>query len=73
MEVTIVRPGSVIAKKRPVPDFFLAIAMAIRVEELAAYMVNEAVAGQTGTRTVENDIARNEGRALLKAFAEKGA
>lgn len=71
MDVTIVRPGGVIGKQRTVPGFLVAIARAIKVEELAAFMVNEAVAGKAGTRTVENDVVRNDGRAVLKA--EKGA
>lgn len=67
MDVTIVRPGGVIAKKRAVPNILMRITMSIKVEELAAFMVNEAVAGKACTRTLENEVLRNEGRALLKA------
>lgn len=67
MKVTIVRPGGVLAKGTLVPDILVGVSMSIKIEELAAFMVNEAVAAEPGTRTVENDVLRSKGKACMKA------
>jgi hypothetical protein len=66
LEVTIVRPGGVLAKGSQVPDILVTASLSIKVEELAAAMINEVVSGLRGTRTLENSALRNEGRRLLK-------
>jgi hypothetical protein len=66
LEVTIVRPGGVLPKKTLIPKFMVAPTLSIMVNDLAAVMVNEAVAGARGTRTLECDELRNRARGLLK-------
>lgn len=66
LEVTIVRPGGVLAKGSQVPDVLVTASLSIKVEELAAAMINEVVSEVKGTRTLENNALRNEGRKLLK-------
>jgi len=66
LEVTIVRPGGVLAKGSQVPDIMVTATLSIRVEELAAAMINEVVSGVKNTRTLENNSLRNEGRKLVK-------
>lgn len=61
------RPGGVLAKNTLVPKFLVGPSLSIKVDELAAVMVDEAVAGAEGTRTLECDVLRNRGRELLKA------
>ncbi len=41
------------------------VTKSIKVDELAAAMIDEAVGGVKGTRTLECDALRNRGRELL--------
>jgi hypothetical protein len=65
-EVSIMRPGGVLAKNTLVPNFMMAPTLSIKVDELATAMVDEAVAGAPGTRTLECDALRSRGRELMK-------
>jgi hypothetical protein len=65
-EVSILRPGGVLVKDTLIPKFLVAPTLSIKVDELAAAMIDEAVAGAPGTRTLECDTLRNRGRELLK-------
>lgn len=65
-EVTVVRPGGVLAKGNSMLDFMVNIAMSVRIEELTAVMVDEIVGGVEGTRTLENVDLRKKGKELLK-------
>ena len=67
-EVTIVRPGGVLAKDTLIPKVMVAPTLSIKVDELAAVMVDEAIAGVNGTRTMECDALRDQGRELLKGL-----
>lgn len=66
LEVTIVKPGGVLPKKTSIPKFMVAPTLSIMVDDLAAVMVDEAVAGAKGTRTLECDALRNRAREILK-------
>jgi hypothetical protein len=66
LEVPIVRPGGVLAKGTAVPDLLVSATMSIKVDALAAAMIDEAVTNEKGTRTFECAVLRNRGRALLK-------
>jgi hypothetical protein len=65
LEVSIVRPGGVLAKGSSIPSPLVTATMYIEAEELAATMIDETVENVKGTRTLENDILRNKGRQLL--------
>jgi hypothetical protein len=60
------RPGGVVPKNTLMPKFMVASTSSIKLDELAAVMIDEAVAGAEGTRTLECDVLRNRGRELLK-------
>jgi hypothetical protein len=66
LEVSIIRPGGVLAKATAVPDLLVGATMSIKVDELASAMIDEAVTNEKGTRTFECAALRNRGRALLK-------
>lgn len=66
--MTIVRPGGVLAKDTLIPKVMVAPTLSIKVDELAAVMVNEAIARVNGTRTMECDALRDQGRELLKGL-----
>jgi hypothetical protein len=66
LEVSIIRPGGVLAKATAVPDLLVGATMSIKVDELASAMIDEAVINEKGTRTLECAALRNRGRALLK-------
>ncbi len=66
LEVTITRPGGVVAKDTLMPRLMVTATSSIKLDELAAVLINEAVAGAKGTRTMECDELRNKGRALLE-------
>lgn len=66
LEVTIVKPGGVLPKKTSIPKFMVAPTLSIMVDDLAAVMVDDAVAGAKGTRTLECDALRNRAREILK-------
>jgi hypothetical protein len=66
LEVTIMRPGGVLPKNTLMPKFMVSSTSSIKINELAAVMIDEAVAGADGTRTMECDALRNRGRELLK-------
>jgi len=65
LEVTITRPGGVVAKDTLMPNLMVTASSSIKLNELAAVLVDEAVAGAKGTRTMECDALRNKGRELL--------
>jgi hypothetical protein len=48
------------------PNFMVASTSSIKIDELAAVLIDEAVAGANGTSTLECDVLRNRGRELLK-------
>ena len=66
LEVTIARPGGVVAKNTLMPNLMVTASSSIKLDELAAVLVDEAVAGTKGTRTMECDALRNKGRELLQ-------
>ena len=66
LEVSIMRPGGVLEKGTMVPNVLVGVTKSIKVDELAAAMIDEAVGEVDGTRTLECDALRNRGRALLK-------
>jgi hypothetical protein len=66
LEVSIIRPGGVLAKATAVPGLLVGATMSIKVDELASAMIDEAVTNEKGTRTFECAALRNRGRALLK-------
>lgn len=66
LEVTIMRPGGVLPKNTLMPKFLVSWTSSIKIDELAAVMIDEAVAGAGGTRTMECDALRNRGRELLR-------
>jgi hypothetical protein len=66
LEVTITRPGGVVPKNTWMPNLLVASTSSIKIDELAAVLIDEAVAGANGTRTLECDVLRNRGRQLLK-------
>ena len=65
LEVTITRPGGVVAKNTLMPKVMVTASSSIKLDELAAVLIDEAVAGAKGTRTMECDALRNKGRELL--------
>jgi len=71
--VSIVRPGGVLGKGSLVPNFLMGRLLHIKLEELAAAMIDEAIIDEPvgnveATRTLENDSLRARGRrALAKA------
>lgn len=66
LEVTIARPGGVVAKNTLMPKLVVASTSSIKLDELAAVLIDEAVAGARGTRTMECDALRNRGSELLE-------
>jgi hypothetical protein len=66
LDLSIMRPGGVVAKNTLLPQSLVACTSSIKLDELAAVMIDEAVAGANGTRTMECDVLRNRGRELLK-------
>jgi hypothetical protein len=66
LEVSIMRPGGVLEKGTVVPNVLVSVTKSIKVDELAAAMIDEAVGELEGTRTLECDALRNRGRVLLK-------
>jgi hypothetical protein len=66
LDVSIVRPGGVLAIATAVPDLLVGATMSIKVDELASAMIDETVTNEKGTRTFECAALRNRGRALLK-------
>jgi len=62
LEVSIMRPGGVLAKGSPVPNVLARIALYIKVDELAGAMIREVVGNVKGTRTLENNALRKEGK-----------
>lgn len=64
--VTIVRPGGVLAKSSKIPDILVTASLSIKVEELAAVMINEVVGEVNDTRTLENNDLRNMAKKLLR-------
>jgi len=66
LDVTITRPGGVVPTNTLMPQLMVASTSSIRVDELAAVLIDEAIAGANGTRTLECDVLRNRGRELLK-------
>lgn len=64
-QVSIMRPGGVVAKETFLPNLVVGGIDAIRVDELAAAMVDEAVNGEEGTRTLECGEVRKRGREIL--------
>ncbi|KAF8865407.1 hypothetical protein BDZ45DRAFT_796714 [Acephala macrosclerotiorum] len=67
-EVSIVRPGGVLAKDTILPNILVGITLSIKVDELAAAMIFEGVESAQGTRTLENDALRQKGNEILKAI-----
>jgi hypothetical protein len=65
LDLSIMRPGGVVAKNTLMPKFLVACTSSIKLDELAAVMIDEAIAGAKGTRTMECDVLRNRGRELL--------
>lgn len=66
LETVIIKAALVVGKKKPVPDFVLGVSRnAIRVDELAAAMIDIALNG-SATDTVGNARLRQMGRKLLK-------
>lgn len=61
------RPAGVLPKKTMIPNVLVGVLMSIKVDELAAAMINEVVSAGNGTRTLSCDVLRNIGRDLLKA------
>jgi hypothetical protein len=66
LDLSIMRPGGVVAKNTLLPKSLVACTSSIKLDELGAVMIDEAVAGANGTRTIECDVLRNRGRELLK-------
>ena len=56
-----------LSKRTLVPSILVGVTLSIKIEELAAAMIDEAVGDTKGTRTLECEALRNKGRALLKA------
>ena len=67
LEVSIMRPAKVWPKNTMIPNILVGVLMSIKVDELAAAMINEVVGDVNGTRTLSCDVLRNIGRELLKA------
>ncbi|KUJ24125.1 uncharacterized protein LY89DRAFT_713044 [Mollisia scopiformis] len=65
-EVSVARPGGVLAKDSIIPSILVGITMSIKVDELAAAMISEATANSKGTRTLECDALRKKGNEILK-------
>ncbi|KAE8448542.1 hypothetical protein EG329_009423 [Mollisiaceae sp. DMI_Dod_QoI] len=65
-EVSIARPGGVLAKDTILPNVLVGATMSIKVDELAAAMISEAVESSKGTRTFESDELRKKGIEILK-------
>ena len=65
LDVAIVRPGGVLAKGTMLPAFLFSVTLSIRVDELAAAMVYEAMQDVMMTRTLECGALRSRGRWLL--------
>ncbi|CZR55214.1 related to nucleoside-diphosphate-sugar epimerase [Phialocephala subalpina] len=65
-EVSIMRPGGVLAKDTLVPNILVGVTMSIKVDELAAAMISEDVESPKGTRTFENDVLRKKGIEVLR-------
>jgi transcription initiation factor TFIIIB Brf1 subunit/transcription initiation factor TFIIB len=65
-EAVIVKCGYVLKKESAVPEVLVGVSrQAIRVDELAAAMVESAVMG-SGSRTIGNAESRSMGKKLLK-------
>lgn len=60
------RPGGVLKRGNPLPSILEAATLSVRVEELAAVMVNEVLGDVKDTRTLENSTLIHMGRELLK-------
>jgi hypothetical protein len=65
-EVSIVRPGGVLAKGNAMPNLLINLSLSIKVDELAAVMIDEAVSDAKGAKTLENNALRNRAKELLK-------
>jgi len=61
----VVRPGMVLSKERTVMNAVASMGPSIKVDELAAAILNIALTGD-GAQIVENDVLGREGRQLLK-------
>jgi len=66
LEVSILRPGGVLATGTLVPNILIGVTNSIKVNELASAMVDEAIGNMKGTRTLENAALLDRGRELLQ-------
>ena len=70
-EAVIIKCGYVVEKESAVPEVLVGMSRnAIRVDELAAAMVESAVMG-SGSKTIVNAELRNMGKRLLRERKER--
>lgn len=66
-ETFVVKPGSVLSKENRMMSVIMGLSRSVRVDELAAVLVNTALNGSE-TQTIEYDVLGPQGRALLKGY-----
>ena len=64
-EAVILKPGAVLGKNNPIPQVFYGMASAIRVDTLAATMIDLALNGRKGQQTLEIADLERRGREAL--------
>ncbi len=64
-ETIITKPGAVLGKGNPVPQMLYGVAKAIKVDTLAAAMIDLAISGGKGKQTMENADLEERAKAAL--------
>lgn len=64
-ETIITKPGTVLGKGNPVPQMLYGVAKAIKVDTLAAAMIDLAISGGKGKQTMENADLEERAKAAL--------
>lgn len=64
-ETFITKPGAVLGRGNPIPQMLYGAARAIKVDTLAAAMIDLAISGGKGKQALENADLEEKGRAAL--------